>query len=214
MEQILEKLFESIPKVRILRLFMQNPDSILTLEEIPKRTQVRLSVCRKELEKLKKIGLVKDKIATIREKVEKNSRSKNKHVKIISKFKKKRVFWANKDFDLFNELKELITKSSTASKDRILKQIKKVGRVKLLVLSGVFIGHENARTDLLIVGDDIIKRKLDTFLLQTESELGKPVQYTLMETDEFKYRLGMYDRFLRDILEYPHEKLINRLDIQ
>ena len=51
------------------------------------------------------------------------------------------------------------------------------------------------------------------FLIRTESELGKSVQHTLMDTEEFRYRLDMYDRFLRDILEYPHEKLINKFDI-
>ena len=85
--------------------------------------------------------------------------------------------------------------------------------MKLAVLSGVFINSDNARTDLLIVGDDVKKRALENFLGHTESDLGRPIQYTLMDTEEFRYRMDMYDRFLRDILEYPHAKLINRLDI-
>ena len=86
-------------------------------------------------------------------------------------------------------------------------------QVKLAVLAGVFLNHENSRTDLLIVGDDITKRKLDRFLLYIESELGRSIQYTLMDMDEFKYRMGMYDRFLRDILEYPHTTIIDRIGI-
>ena len=71
------------------------------------------------------------------------------------------------------------------------------------------------KTDFLYtaLGDDISKRKLDNFLSNVESELGKTVSYTLMETDEFKYRMGMFDRFLRDIFEYPHEKLLNKLNL-
>ena len=81
------------------------------------------------------------------------------------------------------------------------------------MLAGVFIGQENARTDILMVGEGITKTKLNQFLATTESEIGKTLHYTLMSTDEFRYRRDMYDRFLRDILEYPHEKLINRLGV-
>ena len=130
-----------------------------------------------------------------------------------ARYKKAVIFQVNSDFPLLSELHDLVIKSSVASRKKLLQQIKSLGRVKLAVLSGVFINSDNARTDLLIVGDDIKKSKLENFLARTESELGKSVHHTLMDTDEFRYRLDMYDRFLRDILEYPHEKLINRLEI-
>ena len=88
-----------------------------------------------------------------------------------------------------------------------------MGKVKLAVISGVFIQSENSRTDLLIVADGIQKRKLDRFLAKTESEIGRTIHHTVMETEEFQYRMDMYDRFLRDILEYPHQKIINKFNI-
>lgn len=213
MDNILEKLFESTPKIRVLRLLMQNSDQQFSLEQISSRAQVKPGQCRKELDKLLKIKLAKTKIVITKEKIVKKGKNKKKNLKYIIKTRKTQVFWVNREFEIYRELRELIAKSSVASHSRILKQLKKIGRVKLAILSGVLINHENSRTDILIVGDDITKRKLENFLANTESELGKSIQYTLMETDEFKYRLGMYDRFLRDILEYPHEKLINKLDI-
>ena len=202
MDQILEKIFESVPKVRILRLFMHNPEESYLLQDIAKRTQVRIPAARKELGKLIAAGVVKQKTAKI---------ALPRKRKII--YKKEKVFQVNADFPLLSELRDLVVKSSVASRKNILRQIKGIGRVKLAVLSGVFINSDTARTDLLIVGDDIKKGRLESFLARTESELGKSVQHTLMDTEEFRYRLDMYDRFLRDILEYPHEKLINRLDI-
>ena len=202
MDQILEKLFESVPKVRLLRLFMHNPDESITGADTAKRTQLRMPAARKELGKLVLAGIIKE-----------------KNIKVVvagkrkTHYKKVAVFRVNSDFPLFPELRDLVVKSSVASRKKILSQIKSLGRVRLAVLSGVFVNSENARTDLLLVGDDIRKGKLDNFLARTESELGKSIQHTLMDTEEFRYRLGMYDRFLRDILEYPHEKLINRLDI-
>jgi len=48
-------------------------------------------------------------------------------------------------------------------------------------------------------------------LAELESEVGKEIQYAFMETKEFEYRYQMFDRFVRDIFEKPHEKLINKL---
>lgn len=202
MDQILEKLFESIPKVRILRLFMHNPDEPFAVPAIAKRAQVRVHAARRELGKLIGAGIL----------TQKNIKIPFPGKRTV-RYKKTKVFQVNSGFSLLPELRDLVIKSSTASHKKILRQIKGMGRVKLAVLSGVFINSDNARTDLLIVGDDIKKRALENFLMRTESELGRPIQHTLMDTEEFRYRIDMYDRFLRDILEYPHEKIINRLNL-
>ena len=64
-----------------------------------------------------------------------------------------------------------------------------------------------------IVGDDIDKAKLHNFLKSLEAEVGKEIKFGLMEKEEFEYRFGMFDRFVRVILEGPHEKLINKLGL-
>lgn len=216
MENVLEKLFESVPKVRLLRLFMRNAESQFSFAEILVRSQLRSLQARKELKKLLKWGVARTKIVPLKYEIRRKSRSKKGPPKIVVKTKRTRVFYANPDFKLLPELRDLISKASVAERGKLGRRIKSLGNVKLCVTSGLFLnsnGNDNSRTDLLLVGDNIKKRKLDNFLNQVESELGKAIRYTTMETDEFKYRLDMYDRFLRDILEHPHEKLINRLRI-
>jgi len=122
----------------------------------------------------------------------------------------------NTDFEFFYELRDLVLKSSPAEKDRMIERLNKLGRIKLAIISGVFINKENLDpliTDLLIVGDDIDRRKLRAFLRATEAEVGKEIKFTVMDKEEFQYRLAMFDRFTRVLLESPHEKLINRLGI-
>lgn len=127
-------------------------------------------------------------------------------------YKKMDYYYLNHEFEFVNELKDLVIKSSTTSKKKLLKQIRNLGNVKLAIMSGIFLDKSNtSRTDLLIVGENITRKKIVNFLSKIESEIGKSLNYTLMDTEEFKYRLNMYDRFLRDILEFPHEKLINKL---
>lgn len=211
MEQFLEKLFESVPKARILRLFMQNQDRCFTLEEIIKRGGIKSGQTRKELLKFLRLGLLKKNTEVRREEIQKKSRSKNKPRKIVIKTKRVRVFCTNPDFFVLRELQNMVVTSSVASRKKLFRQIKGLGNIKLAVISGVFINSDRARTDLLIVGDNIKKGKLERFLSQIESEIGKSLRYTTMNKSEFIYRLDMYDRFLRDILEYPHEKLINKV---
>lgn len=213
MDLLLEKLFESVPKVRLLRFFMRNPEEFPVFDDIVSRSQLRARAVRTELNKLLKLGVVKTKIATVRREVIKKSRSRKKAPKVIVSTKRTQVFYTNNDFELLNELRNLVAKSSISSRKKLLSQAKHLGNVKLVILSGIFINNENSRTDLLVVGDGIRKSKMETFLAKVESELGKSLRYTLMDTKEFKYRLDMYDRFLRDILEYPHEKLINKLHV-
>lgn len=131
-----------------------------------------------------------------------------------------RVFYIlNPEFEFFSELKGLILKSSPAEKDRMIKRISGLGRVKLAVASGIFLGNKdsvdilNSDVDLFIVGDGINKARLRTFLKSLEAEVGKEIKFGLMEKDEFEYRYGMFDRFVRVLLEGPHEKLINKLGL-
>ena len=202
MDQLLEKLFESVAKVRIIRLFVQNPQNDFTLTDISDRTKIKRNHAQSELVKLINVGLIKKKIIAVS-----NQKNQNKKAKKIAGYS------IHTDFPLLQELRDLIIRSSSTSRKRLFAQVKRLGKVKLVVLSGIFLNTDRSRTDILIVGDDISQRKLENFFSTVESELGKTVSYTLMETDEFKYRMGMFDRFLRDIFEYPHEKLLNKLNL-
>lgn len=125
----------------------------------------------------------------------------------------------NPGFEFFGELKSLILKSSLAEKDKLVKRISGLGRVKLAVISGIFMSVSmgldfyDAPADLFIVGDDINKSKLRSFLASLEADVGKEIKFSLMEKDEFEYRHGMFDRFIRVLLESPHEKIINKLGL-
>ncbi|MBI2056489.1 MAG: hypothetical protein HYT37_03880 [Candidatus Sungbacteria bacterium] len=213
MDHPLEKLFGSPARVRLLRLFLQNAEHQFVLPEIVSWSRINEKTVKSEVNRFLTIGLIRKKIGYLNaEENGKAERKVQKTQKIL--LKKVTIYTVNQQFEFYRELHDLITRSTTASRKKLLRQIKGLGGVKLAILSGVFLNREDTgRTDLLVVGDNLSKRKLDNMLAQTESELGKAVSYTIMETEEFKYRRNMFDRFLRDIFEYPHEKLINKFDI-
>jgi hypothetical protein len=43
--------------------------------------------------------------------------------------------------------------------------------------------------------------------------MGKEIRYSAFETGEFQYRLGMYDKLIRDVLDYPHETVLDKLGV-
>ena len=147
-------------------------------------------------------------------------RKKIRHKRILRhSVAKKMLYMLDPGFEFFGELKSLILKSSPAEKDKMIKRILGLGRIRLAIISGIFLSNRDSmgtidsEVDLFIVGDDIDKDKLRTFLKALEAEVGKELKFGLMEKDEFEYRHGMFDRFVRVLLEGPHEKLINKIGL-
>ena len=187
-EPTLEVLFDSPIRVRLLKLFLFSPDRNFESKTIAEILNVASGLIKKHLEKLSEMRFV-----------------------IAKKVGGKQVFKINKDFIFYEELKELIAKASPASKQNLLKRLKNLSGVKLVVLSGIFFNLNNSHADLLVVGDKIKSAKFDRFLKELEAEVGREINCALMTTKEFNYRYGMYDRFVGDILDFKHEKLINKL---
>lgn len=197
--QVLEQLFDSPIKVRLLKLFLRNPNDIFKLSEIATKTQFKQSLVKKQINGLEEIGFLKKK------RIKSKKKGMGKETGIY--------YFANPNFDFYNELRNLVLKSSPASIEKIFKYIKRLGRVKLAILAGVFVNDDNGRLDIFIVGDNIATKKLNNFLKNLEAEVGKTIDYSVLTTDDFNYRHSMFDRFILDILEKPHRKLINKLRI-
>ena len=109
-------------------------------------------------------------------------------------------------------------RSSPGERADMLDKAMRVGKVKLIILCGVFVrtslkSMPSDDIDILIVGDDLDKKKLTHFLKTVEADIGREIRYVIMERDEFEYRLSMFDRFIRKILDGPHEKLVSKIDI-
>ncbi len=125
----------------------------------------------------------------------------------------------NPDFEFFSELRSLILKSSHGEKERMIKRVTDLGRIRLAVISGIFLSDPDsanqydAPADLFIVGDDINRAKLRNFLSSIEAEIGTEIKFTLMDKEEFDYRYNMFDRFVRVLLEGPHEKIVNKIGL-
>ena len=141
-----------------------------------------------------------------------NQRSfKRKNKKPLKKRIASVAYQVNHDLPFFNELRNLVLKISPPPFPNIERGLKKIGRVKLAVVTGSLLNIPNTRVDLMVVGDNIEYKHFGNFIKNLENDLGMELRYVVLGLNEFTYRYDMYDRFVHDILEYPHKKLINRI---
>lgn len=203
MPEILEKLFGSPSRIKIIRLFYLNPKKVFVNKDIARRAKVQNSSLRREISLLEKIGFIKKAVDSV------NSKTR------AGRTRKIRVKgWAlNPSFPLLASLKNLVLNVAPISRAEILKRLKNAGNVKLIILSGIFIQDDESRVDLLIVGDNLKQSVLEREIAHIEALVGKELAYSVLTTQECTYRMRMYDKFIRDILDYPHEKILNKLDI-
>jgi hypothetical protein len=95
----------------------------------------------------------------------------------------------------------------------MLTQLKKAGALRLVALSGLFSGAIETKVDMLVVGDKLDEKQLEKAIHQLESELGRELRYASFSTEDFRYRVGVYDRLLRDIFDYPHRTILDKIGL-
>ncbi len=188
MSEILETLFGSKAKTRVLRFFLLNPDGEYSTADIAQKNMLTTAQVRKELNALKKIKFVTEK-----------SR------------KNQKLFVLNKGFHFYQELKSLIAKSNIYPQCRSLGKLKAVGEVKLALISGIFLNNQKSKVDMILVINNVSRGKLRSVMNNLEAEVGKEVSFVLMNSEEFKYRVDMLDRFLMEFLEGPYDEVVNKM---
>lgn len=195
---MLEQLFGSRTRWKLLKVFLSHPEDHFYIRELTRLTDEKLNSVRRELANLEAWGII------ISEKPIDHGSAKT------NKAKEKKYFRVDTEFVLFSELKDLIMKSWLLVEKSLVEKLAKMGKIKLLILSGKFVNNPEVETDLLVVGT-VNREKLKTFMKQLARSFGEDVHYTVMTPKEYKYRIDVTDRFLYRILETGHVKMINKL---
>ncbi len=182
---MLKHLFTSKARVKLLSLFLLNPDGEFFVRELTRTLDEQINSVRRELDNLKKMGLLK-------------SRMRNR----------KKFFTLNKNFILFKELRSIIIKAGLST-ENLIKNITKMGKVDFLLISGIFV-NKDSQVDILVAGDlnkDELEKYLDT--IQTND----PIRFSTLNTEEFIYRLKCRDKFILDLIRDQENIIgVNRLE--
>ena len=200
---ILEKIFGSAARLKVMKLFLFHPEVIIDKEDIVKKTKIAAPILTKELKLLEDIGFIKQK-------------SFFKEVKLKSGPKKKRVkgYILEPTFIYLNHFKNILLNTEPLSPNQIIRRLGKGGKLKLVVLAGVFIKTDDSRLDLLVVGDGLKEKIIKTVVGQMEAEIGKELRYAVLTTKDFKYRQSVCDRLIRDVFDYTHRVVVDKIGLQ
>jgi len=191
MTDTLGKLMGSAARVKVMRLFLFNPHATYSALEIAERAQVAVAIVRREILVYEGIELVKVK---------------------RTRGKREKAYTLNHQFEFLEALQHLLLNLPVRTLD-IAKRVRAMGGIRLVVLAGIFVDDYQGRVDLLVVADKVEEVKLRAIIKVFEAEIGKELRYVALKTDEFRYRLDIYDKLVRDVLDYPHSVALDRLHL-
>lgn len=172
---VLKALFSSQTRVKLLSTFLLHPQEEYFIRELTRLLGEQINSIRRELENLRRIGLVK-------------ARHRNR----------KKYYHVDLEFPFYAELKSIFSKE-IQTESPVIASIKNLPGIQLIVLAGTFMGTES-KVDLLVVGN-LKKEVLEALLLQEPSL--KNVKYSIFPEADFLYRLSLKDRFILEILNDP-----------
>lgn len=204
---MIEQLFGSKTRVKLLSLFLNNPGRPFYVREITRKIDEQINSVRRELANLLSVGLI-------------SSESSNNRL----------YYEVNTKYDYYEQLRNIFTTMTVSSEDKIMadtreedqiaKKLKATGSVQFAFLTGSFVRDSRVGIDMFIVGD-VNKTRLAKLVADIEKEMNRELNYTVMTPDDYSYRLALNDRFVVNLLEAKkivivdsqREKLIEHADV-
>lgn len=190
---MVEQLFGSKTRVKLLHLFCNNPNRSFYVREITRKIEEQINSVRRELSNLLSIGIIK------------SDTSGN------------RLYYeVNQDHPYYKSLRSMFTyvadegaDSSVTSTD-MSARFRAVGSVDYVALSGVLTRDDKSPVDILIVGD-VNKSRLDNLISEIESEEGGELRYTVLSRGQYDYRYHLKDKFLNSVFNSKKTVVIDRI---
>ncbi|HSX28497.1 MAG TPA: transcriptional regulator [Candidatus Saccharimonadales bacterium] len=180
---MIDQLFGSKTRVKLLHLFLNNPGRSFYVREITRKIDEQINSVRRELANMLNIGIISSDSANNRLYYEVNQE--------YQYYKPLRAIFAN----------EKLTTSTvtTSAEGDWLKRFKPLGAVKVAIMSGKMVRGAKNDVDLLLAGD-LNKTQVNKFVKELEEQEGKSLNFTVMTYEDFYYRLSIKDLFVSSII--------------
>ncbi len=186
---MLEHIFGSRTRLKLLQLFLAHPDKAYYVRELARLIGVQMNAVRREIANLERIGLIAP--TTLKSDYPEGG-ERCKYYRMQS------------DSMLYPEIKELISKVQILEEREFVEQLKKrAGKIKFLILTGYFTGAKDVESDMLIVGE-LKPAVVAKLVREFEKNICRELRYTVMSHSEFSDRREIGDKFLYGLLEAKH----------
>lgn len=194
-------LFGSTARVKLLRFFLFNPSKEFTFDEISKRARLVRRTARTEITALEKAGVIVKR--TI-------------YVPIDGKTKKMKAlgFALDRSFPELQALQTFLFETAPIDGKNLLSHMRKAGTIDFLVVAGVFVREFEQSLDVLIAMKKTTQAKIESAIRSLESEIGIEIRFAVMTSEDLLYRVGMNDKLTRDLFDYKHTILVDRIGVR
>lgn len=211
---MIEQLFGSKTRVKLLQLFYQNPNRSFYVREITRKIDEQINSVRRELANLLSIGLIKSDTNNNRLYYEVDQ-TFGHYGALSSMFSGKKHKPPKKDSTTALVADKVTTKelpqSSTEQEieDPFAKELSRAGNIRLALYTGQFTRDDSAGVDIVIVGD-INYSAIENLIGELEKAEKKELRYSIFTPEEFIYRQQINDKFMVKLADARKILLINR----
>ncbi len=194
-------IFGSQARVKFLRFFLFNPSRSFTFDEISKRAKLARHTARTEINALERAGVIK---------------KRQMYIQILGKAKKTKSvgYILNDKFPGLTTLQTFFFETAPTDGKTVLNHLRKAGAFDFVAMAGMFVNHFDNRLDLLVATKKLSQAKIKNTILSLESELGMEIRYAAFASEDLLYRVGMCDKLTRDVFDYPHVILVDRIGVR
>jgi hypothetical protein len=198
---MVEQLFGSKTRVKLLQLFYTNPNRSFYVREITRKIDEQINSVRRELANLLSAGIISS-----------DTTNNRLYYEVSQKYEHYDAFRS-----IFGGVSLVADTNAPAKKKKLVKNdandsFKQLGNVDLALYTGWFTRDESAGIDLLIVGD-VNAHALEKYIAELEKKEGRDIRYTVLSSEDFSYRRQIKDRFVADILEAKKQVLVDKNNV-
>lgn len=185
---MIDQLFGSKTRVKLLALFLNNPGRAFYVREITREIGEQINSVRRELANLVSVGIV-------------SSSEENNKV----------YYEVSPSWQFYDQLRAIFAASDKKADDLKVnakawaKKFAGLGDVRVVIFAGKLVYGSDAKLDLLVAGDNISALKFRNLVKALEKDAGVSLSYTQLSFNDFYYRLSVRDAFVMDILRAKNE---------
>lgn len=194
---MIDALFGSKTRIKLLNLFLNNPGRAFYVREITREVDEQINSVRRELANLISVGIIKS--DTVDNKL---------------------YYEVDTEYKFYAPLREIFTNSEAVASDTKVsadawaKKFEALGDVRMVLFAGKLVYGSSSQVDVLIVvGDDLSQIKLKNAIKALERDSGGSLAYAMLSFNDFYYRLSVHDQFVVDILSAKHAVVLDDGDV-
>ena len=193
---MIDSLFGSKTRVKLLHLFLNNPEKSFYVREITRMIDEQINSVRRELANMVSVGIVQQ-----------------------DAIDNKLYYSVNEDYPYIKPLAAIFSDKNTEGGMGTANSVSwkdSLGRMRglrLAIISGKLVVGSSSAVDLLLVGDDMSAVTIKNLVKKIEKDRKIEINYAVISYDDFYYRMSVKDRFIMDIVRNKHSVLVDTENI-